>query len=464
MMSASRGAILAWMALAVAGLCGYLWMRTRITAIPGDGRLYLAPGLAVAGTAVAAGLLCLRSAPRSDRTAFAELALVLLTGLVFRAVFLGLPPALSHDAYRYVWDAHLVAHGISPWEHTVDDPALAALRDRAIWPLVIWRNVPTIYPPGAQALFLLVHVLAPLNIGAMQVAMAVCDVLTCGLVIVLLRQLGLDPRRVVLYWWNPVSVLEFTFNAHVDAAATAFTVVALLAVVRARSSLGRALGGAALGFAALIKLYPLLYIVALVRRRDWPFLGGMLAALALVPLPFVRLGLGNGGFLGTYFAQRFVDQGLAFRLLTSLIPSAHLQTIAQLALLALGCAAVLWLRVRGWVDEIGALLAVAAAWLLVTPHFFPWYAGGVLPMVALSLGRDGAGRGAMAMALWLFALAAPFTYVVFSPHVNPNLFLLFYIVPLAVALVPHVRRLALQRVSSREECAHVDRALAIEKE
>jgi hypothetical protein len=432
---------LAWIALGLAGALGYGWLRALAPVIAANGFAYLVPGLLVAGIAVGAGVLALRPAAANARVRRIELGLVLLGGLVFRANFLGVPPALSHDAYRYVWDAQLVAHGVSPWAHTVTDPALAALRDHVIWPAVNWRDAPTIYPPGAQALFWLVHLVAPLNIGALQAMMALCDVATAGLTLVLLRQLGLDARRVAIYWWNPIPVLEFSFNAHVDSAALALTLLAVLLALRARGAWGRFVGGAALGFAALVKIYPLLYVVALVRRRDWAFLGGIVVTLVLVPLPFLRLGLGTGGFLATYLSQRFVDEGLAFRAITTLVLSNRLQSAAQFLLLALSCGSIYWLRRQGRLSEVQALLAVMAVWLLLTPHLFPWYVGGVLPLLALELGFGVTARRACSLALWLFALAAPFTYVVFAPGINHGLFLLLYLVPIAVALAPHVRRL-----------------------
>src|SRR5215831_15517768 len=82
---------------------------------------------------------------------------------------------------------------------------------------------PTIYPPGAQAFFLFVYLVAPLNILAVKLAVEVCDALAAVLTIVLLRRRGLDLRRVLVYWWSPIPVVEFAFNAHVDAVAIVWT-------------------------------------------------------------------------------------------------------------------------------------------------------------------------------------------------------------------------------------------------
>jgi Glycosyltransferase family 87 len=365
------------------------------------------------------------------------------------------PPTISHDAFRYVWDAHLLAHGLSPYIYPASDPILIALRDHTIWPQLDWPNSPTIYPPGAESFFLLINVIAPLNIMAMKLAMGLCDLGIGLLTLLLLRHYRLDPRRVIIYWWNPIPVLEFFYNGHVDAAAVLWTVLAvLLALQRWRGA--RILAGIALGLAALTKLYPLLFALVLLRRRDWGFLLGLSATLVATTVPFIFLGLGSGGFLTTYFSQRFVDQGLLFRFITQLFVDKRLQFFLQgLALLAL-CALVFRLYRHRRIDSIAGILALFAAWILVSPHLFPWYVGGMLPLVTLRLRLPrtfwradmttrivDAARSATLLpaALWLFALAMPFTYVIFAPGNNADIFLLFFAVPLSVAALPAPRYL-----------------------
>ncbi|MCQ8195398.1 glycosyltransferase 87 family protein [Streptomyces sp. RCU064] len=44
------------------------------------------------------------------------------------------PPRTSTDAYRYAWDGRVQAAGMSPYDHAPEDPALAPLRDRWLFP------------------------------------------------------------------------------------------------------------------------------------------------------------------------------------------------------------------------------------------------------------------------------------------------------------------------------------------
>jgi hypothetical protein len=448
---------LRWVALAILGLVAlFFYQQIRLAggAVSAQGSAYLWPGLAVALVAIFGAWLelpierAVKGDPaRRRRSLWLEMGLIVGLGLAFRAVFLFVPPAISHDAYRYVWDSHLVSHGISPYLYPASDPMLAPLRDQTIWPKVNWPNSPTIYPPGAQLLFWLVNTVAPLSVTAMQLTMAACDACIGIITLLLLRHYHLDPRRVIVYWWNPIPILEFVYSAHVDAAATLGVAAALLlALQRWRGA--RLLAGVALGMAVLIKLYPLLFVVALLRRRDFGFLAGLFLTLVAVCLPFVHLGLGGEGFLTTYFSQRFVDQGIIFRLITQVFIDRWWQYGLQASVLTLFTAMVLYLRLQRRLRAAGGILTLSAAWIVVSPHLFPWYVGGLLPFLALYLrlpyraapqasrpapSADLAGDTPVPpLALWVFVMAMPFTYVIFAPGYNANLFLLFFAVPAAL--------------------------------
>ncbi|HUZ65564.1 MAG TPA: hypothetical protein VMU82_17815, partial [Acetobacteraceae bacterium] len=82
--------------------------------------------------------------------------LILGSAAVLRAMVLVAPPFLSTDLYRYVWDGKVQAAGINPYRYIPDDPHLAFLRDRTIFPGINRASYArTIYPPAAEAIFFL---------------------------------------------------------------------------------------------------------------------------------------------------------------------------------------------------------------------------------------------------------------------------------------------------------------------
>src|SRR5947209_5655681 len=111
-------------------------------------------------------------APRG-RGRWLELAIILLGALLLRAQVLPLPPNLSHDSWRYLWDARVTLHGFSPYVYAPGDPRLTFLRD-FIYDNSRFRSVPTIYPPGAQAIYLLSYLLAPSNLFFFKGILVLC--------------------------------------------------------------------------------------------------------------------------------------------------------------------------------------------------------------------------------------------------------------------------------------------------
>ena len=391
--------------------------------------------------------------PTAQGWRVAEWALLIGGGLLWRGVVFGSPPTFSPDSYRYLWDAHLLLHGLSPYLHGPDYPAYVSLRDKVIWPILGFRDVPTIYPPGAQLVFVLAGIVAPLKLGALKWAIEIADVASAILLIALLRRQGSDPRRFILYWWSPLPIIEFALNAHVDAVAIAWALAALLAAGGAWRG-ARVVAGIFLAMAALTKIYPLLFTIGIARREDRGFFAALGGTLVLAYLPIIPLGLGGGGFLGTYFQQRWVDQGILQRFLGQIVTgaggSAGLLTLLQLGCIGALCLVVAWWRWRIGLTPAACILALSAIWMLFAPHLFPWYLPAILPFIALAWDGEATAQVAHALvarnvrqwpsapvlALWLFALLMPFTYVIFAQGQNAQLFQLFFYLPFLVALSP----------------------------
>jgi hypothetical protein len=425
--------------------------------------------------ALAAALVLRSQAAYARWLHWAELGLILALGLAARSLLYAAPPTLSHDAYRYVWDAHLLTHGLSPYTHTPLDPTVQPWQDQAIWPNLRYRQSPTIYPPGAQMLFLLLYLLKPLSIGALKAGIAVCDGLVALLTLLLLRRHRLDARRVLIYWWSPIPIMEFAFSAHVDAAAIVWTLAALL-VFGARWRGARGAAGVLLGMGTLTKLYPALFALVLLRQKArkrlilwdaWPVALGLAGTVVLGYLVFWPFGAQSGGYLSTYVEQGTIDRGVALNLLTFLVNllggTQTLIIVVQGLALALACAAIGWLWWRtGWRPESG-VLALNVTWILFATHLLTWYLAILLPLLALYLRWPSLHLGGSAgespqepsgqpptlfgrfatptLGIWVFTLAMPFTYVFFAPGAfYPSLFQGMFLLSFAIAALPLLTR------------------------
>src|SRR5205085_11810000 len=135
-----------------------------------------------------------------------------------------------------LWDARVTLHGYSPYTYAPFNKVLIPLRN-VVFAHAIYRQFPTEYPPGAQIFFLVGYLLNPTNPVGLKGIFVLLDSVACGALAVLLARKGLDPRRVVIYAWCPLPIVEFAIVGHSDTIAISFMVLAVLCAMSYRQSL-----------------------------------------------------------------------------------------------------------------------------------------------------------------------------------------------------------------------------------
>lgn len=380
----SRGALVAAVAalLLLAGLLAAAMAVGR----PNDARWVL---LGLLGAmwlvfAAAAGLL-LRVPVR------AAVPLLLGGGVLLQLVALGAAPRSTDDYLRYAWDGTVQASGTDPYRYVPTDPALAGLRPDWLFPpgcrspepactAINHPSVRTIYPPVAQAWFLVVHALSPAGSEhrPWQLTAAALAVLTAAAIVVVLRRSGGDPRRAVFWAWCPAVAVEAGNAAHVDVLGVLLTVAGLGLVAAGRAWRGGALLGAAVG----VKLLPALVFPAVLRRRGAVVTLAAAGVLALSYLPHVlAVGPEVLGYLPGYLTEEGYDGTGRFPVLRLLLPYRVSPYVAVLVLLA--AAVLVVLRTEQDRPWDGAVVMTGVAFLVSGPTY-PWYALLLVGLVALS--------------------------------------------------------------------------------
>ena len=393
-----------------------------------------------------------RAAPPTGGRAGAGRGLVLavfLVALVAQLPGLLTPPRSSSDAYRYAWDGRVQLAGTSPYRFAPLDDRLAALRDPVLFPglgpqdrsgyrtqplptdraEVLARStndprtrinrpqVPTIYPPVAQAWFAAVAWPTPWSWGTrgLQLGSALLAAGVAALLSALLRRGGRDPWGALWWAWCPTVLAEAGNGAHVDVLAAAFVVVALAVATSHRGrGLGRVLAAGTLaGLAIATKLYPAPVLAALYPLRRSPSrpVRAGLTAVATVAAVYLPHWLAAGPLVVGYLPGYLLEESGPNRsgILALVVPAAAV-TWASLVVIAAVAMVVGWrLGSPGRSPAAGAALVFGALLLVTTPSY-PWYA---LPLIACAVL---AGR-----LEWLaVAGAATFAYAAASVHPLPT--------------------------------------------
>ena len=337
----------------------------------------------LAGTVGAAVLYALASwVVLRARPARSTLWLALAFALAFRVAPLFTDTYLSTDLYRYVWDGRVQAHGINPYRYVPGDVHLAPLRDGAIYENINRRNyAKTVYPPGAQMVFLLATRLSE-SVTCIRLTMVVCEALAAWCLVLLLGEMGLPAQRVLLYAWHPLCIWEFAGGGHCDAIMLACVALAFLLHRRGREMAT----GAALGAAVLAKLFPVLLFPVLYRRfrYGWKLPLACVATVCAGYLPYT-LGYsfaGALGFLPMYTQEEGLQSGDRFYLLNTLpiatLQRLHLAPNKVFLLLAAGAfaAAGAWALWKRDADERSVLrrgACLAAMFVAVLSPAVDWY-------------------------------------------------------------------------------------------
>ena len=326
----------------------------------------------------------------------ATLAIIVVVAVACRFPVLFAQPYLSSDIYRYVWDGIVQHAHISPYRYVPGDPALAFLRapHQDIFDHINRRDYAhTIYPPAAQMAFYLITAVSP-TVTFMKIAMVLFEGVTTAALIALLRALGQRPEHVLLYAWCPLLVWEVAGAGHLDSAAMAFIVLAVLVRLRLRP----VATGILLGIAVIIKFYPLVLLPALWWRDEaqtgsgWKMPAALAGVVAFGYACYASVGMRVFGFLGGYAKEEGLETGARYFLLdlAKKVPGLDDLTTHTFYLF---CVVVfsgltIWaLRSSLPGNARGAFLAPAfglatALMLLFSPHY-AWYIIWLLPFFAL---------------------------------------------------------------------------------
>lgn len=416
----------------------------RVNAPAADTPLALFLALYV-GSFLPYGLACVlifcTPAPRG-RQRWLELGIILLSGLLMRVLFLPLEPNLSRDSWRYLWDARVTLLGYSPYVYTPFDPPFAHIRD-FIFANSRFRTVPSIYPPVAQGIYLLSYLLAPSNLSFLKGIFVLMDLVSCGGIAYLLARRGGDWSRCILYAWCPLPIIEFALQGHVDASTVMFCV---LAVICAQGSWrgSRVATGFLIALATLTKIYPILLLLVLMRRRDWALLLTCIATIILAYVPYLILGHGQVlGFFSTYASEQQPNAGPVYFILGRLQVLTPNPLVAKLffysgELVVMGGVAlgVLWMRWRKVISVETSVLVLYGGVFAVSSHIFPWYVPTLLPWIALLfpttllLKRGILSTGVAVLAAWYFVCATLGSYFAHTAADWNFYYILTYLLPL----------------------------------
>ena len=313
------------------------------------------------------------------------IAEILLYAVVFRLVLFLLPPSLSDDAYRYVWDGRVQSIGVNPYHYAPEDTSLAALHDEPIYARLNSLSYFSVYPPVSQGVFAVGALFYDRGWIYSHYAVKLVLMLMELLAVFLLARM-VDKKWLLLYAWNPLVLLETAGQAHTESALLLLLVLVVL-LVKARRA---AWASAALAVAGWVKLFPFVLFPFLWRRFKWRGIwpGALVTVVLAIPYaaPYV---LANVSTSLDLYARLFeFNAGLyysikqAFLLVTGADWSKQIGPALRL-LFVVGLPVIYILDWRRRWSIARAFLVAIGLYLVLATTVHPWYLLSVLLLAAL---------------------------------------------------------------------------------
>jgi hypothetical protein len=351
--------------------------------------------------------------------------LAFVAPLVFQLTWLAIPPRLSIDVLSYIADGYLWRLGLNPYTHA--SRAVAATGYAASLAAYGWRPVHGISPYGPLWMSIEIAVTRTAIGISTSILLIKALVLSANAMIAAaifaIVDTGAEERRVatMLYWWNPLVIIECAAEGHNDALMVLPVMLGLYLLTK-RQAVG---GIVALTAAVLVKYLPVLFggpaLVYLWRTSDRRrFARTMLAAaslaIVLAVCAYAPLWAGRNTFRGVRTAGTPTfgpgTSGGVFWVLARVVGAARAAKYIAVggAIFLLTVVAASSRRVCNRETLFDACATVALAYVLVAaPRYWSWYV--VMPTALLAVSPTRAHTGLIFVLTACAAVAAPWDII-----------------------------------------------------
>ena len=224
---------------------------------------------------------------------------LLLIGIFFRLLLLGITPFLSQDFYRFIWDGRLLLLGISPYEYVPNSIINVTQIPQAKLLFDGMGNLSAShfsnYPPVNQLLFAIAavfssnSVLGSIIILRIQIIMA--DIVIYFIGKRILQLLSMNQNTIYFYFLNPLVIIELTGNLHFEGVMMCFFLLGIYYLLQNKLLLSVVF----ISLSISTKLLPLLLLPLLFQYLGWkksiPFYGAIVILNLMLFLPFASSNL-----------------------------------------------------------------------------------------------------------------------------------------------------------------------------
>jgi len=290
------------------------------------------------------------------------LAGIFALGISARLIFLPYP--VGNDVFRYVWEGCIQNLGFNPFSYSPLSPVLAEIARgdlSAIWQQINHAEFSAAYPPVALLLFRFFAWLNP-DPFFFKTTMIGFDIGVMILLMLMIKQRGLLPSRLLLYAANPLILMYISGEGHLDIIQVFFLCLALYLILYRKSP---ATGFLILGLAILSKYLALVALPFLVNGENRTKSPAVLIPLILY-IPYMDAGAAIFQSLGEFGTHFHYNDSLT--VLIRYLFGGH-YVFVSICFLGI-CLAWVYFFVH---DQLRSVYLALGCLLVFLPTLHPWY-------------------------------------------------------------------------------------------
>ena len=189
-----------------------------------------------------------------------NLKMVIAAGIITRLAILFVLPGFSDDVYRFFWDGRLILEGINPYGIIPKDALELRLPhlDTELFHLLNSPEYYTIYPPVNQFYFAISALTGDIKsyVVIMRLLIIATELAGIMYLLMLLKRRKLDTKSVILYYLNPLVIVECIGNLHFEVVMLSFMLISVYYIFDSKYVKGAFFLACSIG----VKLLPLMII------------------------------------------------------------------------------------------------------------------------------------------------------------------------------------------------------------
>lgn len=299
---------------------------------------------------------------------------------------------ISDDTNRYVWEGHIQNHGYNPYQFAPEDSSLKHL----IWDRFrppTHESLKTIYSPLALQLFKQTSFYT-LSYDVYHYIFLIIDILTMIFLLLLLRLRGDPYKNFAYYALNPVPIVAFAGQGHVDGLMVFWIVLSLLFSQRG----SWVLMWCCLALSSLSKFPAICLVLCFLNRLSWPSFGVFFLICGIGYSPYISSDINVFETL-SLFGTQFQYNNSIFGLVYFFVGDNFTTLIILLITAGLICGWILLITDEPMVSG----LLIGSIFLLFTPTVHYWYLSIVIPFISF-YPKDFIKMWCLTSGLWLAVL------------------------------------------------------------